>query len=86
MRPNAEEVRGHGKDLGNIRNYVFIGLFLQYLQDRDVSLEERRLMEDLVGAKIRDVKQDVEPRPSTEPEQQSWPYVRWFENQEERVL
>ena len=50
----CKEVRGQGKDLGNIRNYVFIGLFLQYLQDRDVSLEERRLMEDLVGAKIRD--------------------------------
>ena len=50
----CKEVRGQGKDLGNIRNYVFIGLFLQYLQDRDVSLEERKLMEDLVGAKIRD--------------------------------
>ena len=50
----CKEVRGQGKDLGNIRNYVFIGLYLTYLQDKDVSLEDRRMMEDLVGAKIRD--------------------------------
>ena len=50
---HCKEVRGKGQDLGNVRNYCFTGLFLFHQADKDTSPEERELMENLVGKKLR---------------------------------
>ena len=50
----CKEVRGKGVDLGNIRNYLFMGLYLQMKEDKDMSREEMQVMEEIVGKKLRD--------------------------------
>ena len=50
----CKEVRGKGVDLGNIRNYLFMGLYLQMKEDKDMSREEMQVMADVVGNKLRD--------------------------------
>ena len=50
---NCRQARGTGEDLGNVRNYCFMGLFLCYQADKATLPEEKELMETLVGKLLR---------------------------------
>ena len=50
---HCKEVRGTGTDLGNVRNYCFMGLFICHQADKATLPEERDVMENLVGKLIR---------------------------------
>ena len=45
--------RGKGVDLGHMKNYVFLALFLAHKADKDGTQEEKDTMEELIGKKVR---------------------------------
>ena len=45
--------RGQGADLGHMKNYVFLSLYLAHRADPQGTQEERDAMETLVGLKVR---------------------------------
>ena len=50
---SCKQARGTGTDLGNVRNYCFMGLFLCHQADKATLPEEKELMENLVGKQLR---------------------------------
>ena len=51
---NCRKNKGQGLNLGHQKNYIFMGLYVAMMGDNDLTQEEKNMMEELVGAKLRE--------------------------------
>ena len=50
----CRDIKGKGQNIGHQKNYVFMGLFIALKEDKDVSEEDQKTLEKIIGSKLRD--------------------------------
>ena len=51
---DCKEVKGKGVNLGHMKNYIMMGLFVSVKKDKDASSQDKELLESLIGKGLRD--------------------------------